>query len=193
MSPNLNSNHHHTIPKSSQSQQHNNINNNRSNSSPLSPSSNRSNNMYDDGVFKKPIQKVTPSRNTVVINGNLQVSDGSNKTNISIERRTVSPTSSTTSSSSENYAYIKPNSPLRASSILGHNNVPLGCVMGSGTGNGINSNTSPKNVNQTNKRNSATWNRKMDEGKMSFTMRREIDKQKEELELIEQLKTVGLI
>lgn len=182
MSPNLNSNHH-TIPKS-QSQQHN-INNNR-NSSPISPTSNRNNiKIYDDSVFKKPIQKVTPSRS--IVNGNEQVVTDGNKTNIMlIERRTVSPSSS---ASSESYAYIKPNSPQKGSGILGHNTLPAS--IGGGNVGDNNTVMSPKSLNQSkNSNRTATWNRKIDDSKMSFTMRREIDKQKEELELIEQLKTV---
>lgn len=184
ITPNLKSfSNHHTIPKCQSQQQ--NINNNR-NSSPISPSSNRNNSqLYDDSVFKKPIQKVTPSRN--MINGNIQVTD-TNKTSIQlVESQIISPSSS--SLTSEAYAYIKPNSPLKGSDILGHNTIPTACKDG---GVGVN-NTSSK-LNQTkNSNRTVTWNRKMDESKMSFTMRREIDKQKEELELIEQLKTVSYL
>ncbi|XP_058057136.1 leucine-rich repeat and calponin homology domain-containing protein isoform X2 [Anopheles bellator] len=106
------------------------------------------------------------------------------------------------------YAYVKPNSPSKVTGgILIHNNVPpssipkpaapnsggLGSPVLAGAGQkpltatvGYVNNAKPGQ--KTNK--TVSWNRDVPTEKLSFTMRREFDKQKEETELIEQLRHI---
>ncbi|KAL9706393.1 hypothetical protein quinque_009911 [Culex quinquefasciatus] len=195
------------------------------NSSPLmSPNRNV---MFEDGTAtttstssasstpnKRPVQKVIPSRNITStyqspthLNGNhLSTNGGSPAANggkIPVANGgTPVKTALTNSSCSVDYAYVKPNSPCKASSgILSHNSVPSSIPKP--TANGAHS---PSNGNQkpltatvgyvnnakpgqkTNK--TVSWNRDVPTDKLSFTMRREFDKQKEETELIEQLRQI---
>lgn len=85
--------------------------------------------------------------------------------------------------------YIKPKSPMKNSGgILSHDNVPsLGSVNGNrgiyANGKGLNGVKSGKNI---------SWNKEEErKEKMSFTMRREIDKAREESDLINQLRNVS--
>lgn len=64
-------------------------------------------------TVKKPVQKVIPSRN-VNLNGNHSVGDGKLLGN----GKTVG----------DYDTYIKPNSPMKVTGILGHNNVPTGVL-----------------------------------------------------------------
>uniref|UniRef100_A0A182W8P1 Calponin-homology (CH) domain-containing protein n=1 Tax=Anopheles minimus TaxID=112268 RepID=A0A182W8P1_9DIPT len=110
---------------------------------------------------------------------------------------------------STEYAYVKPNSPCKSTSgALTHNNVPPSSIpkpMAPNGGGGLGSpvlaggNQKPltatvgyvnnaKPGQKTNK--TVSWNRDVPTEKLSFTMRREFDKQKEETELIEQLRQI---
>lgn len=93
-----------------------------------------------------------------------------------------------------------------SSGILSHDNVP-GVVVngkgvggtrgspvmmsnGSGAGNG--SGGGGKGLNGVKTNRNISWNKEIPTEKMSFTMRREIDKAREETDLINQLRTVSV-
>lgn len=96
---------------------------------------------------------------------------------------------------------MKPNSPVKCSTgILSHDNVPPSspALVNGKPGsprtygnNYTNSNNCNKNVNGVKANRTISWNQDVPKDKMSFTMRREIDKAKEETELINQLRTVS--
>ncbi|XP_053697000.1 leucine-rich repeat and calponin homology domain-containing protein isoform X3 [Sabethes cyaneus] len=162
---------------------------------------------------KRPVQKVIPSRNIAStyqssqspthLNGNNNLSTGgSSMTNGKIPIPNGTPIKTTVSNSScTDYAYVKPNSPCKASSgILSHNNVPSSIPKPTTNGaSSPNGNQKPltatvgyvNNVKPGQKTNkTVSWNRDVPTDKLSFTMRREFDKQKEETELIEQLRQI---
>uniref|UniRef100_A0A182NP00 Calponin-homology (CH) domain-containing protein n=1 Tax=Anopheles dirus TaxID=7168 RepID=A0A182NP00_9DIPT len=164
---------------------------------------------------KRPVQKVIPSRNISsshhnqspthlngnaagAANGKIPLANGSGKGSL---------TSPNGAGSSE-YAYVKPNSPCKtASGILTHNNVPPSSIPKPTAPNGgglsppvlaagsqkpltatVGYVNNAKPGQKTNK--TVSWNRDVPTEKLSFTMRREFDKQKEETELIEQLRQI---
>lgn len=104
---------------------------------------------------------------------------------------------------------MKPKSPTKNSlGILTHDNVPA-CPNGksvsprttpapttTSTTNGIknvsNSNSANMGTNGVKVNRNISWNRDIPPEKLSFTMRREFDKAKEESDLIDQLRTVSL-
>lgn len=95
-------------------------------------------------------------------------------------------------------SYIKPKSPVKGScGILSHDNVPtvMNCsslTNGKGGGKtGYLATASIKNVNGVKSGRSVGWNKEIAPEKMSFTMRREIDKAREETDLINQLRNVS--
>lgn len=128
---------------------------------------------------KRPVQKVVPSRNVnkvyATVNGN-------------VDYNRVNGTD----------MYIKPTSPTKSpTNTLGYNNI------------GMKSNI-PRQVNGDNAKLLTTsvsylkgaapkppgkmaWNKDVTADKLSFTMKREFDKQKEELDLLQQLRTVSLV
>ncbi|XP_055296171.1 leucine-rich repeat and calponin homology domain-containing protein isoform X2 [Sitodiplosis mosellana] len=124
----------------------------------------------------KPIQKVTPSRNSTPIKYNHQQVTSPTNGNVTIASKLNATTTK------EYNAYIKPNSPAKPNTINCSNGSPA-----------INLNSTPK-TNGSNKSagqkspRSVSWNRDSPAEKLSFTMRREFDRQKEESELIEQLR-----
>ncbi|XP_026468444.1 leucine-rich repeat and calponin homology domain-containing protein 3-like [Ctenocephalides felis] len=132
-----------------------------------------------NSVSRKPVQKVTPSRNivndiTLEQNKINSMTSPDNEKSDSVKN---SPQSPYKTFANKNDIYVKPNSPIKNSSnILSHNNVPV-----------ANRNGLTKNGNK-----SVTWESnspdKLD--KFSFTMKREFDKQKEETELIDQLRNI---
>uniref|UniRef100_A0A182R0N5 Calponin-homology (CH) domain-containing protein n=1 Tax=Anopheles farauti TaxID=69004 RepID=A0A182R0N5_9DIPT len=164
---------------------------------------------------KRPVQKVIPSRNVssshhnqspTHLNGN-STSTANGKiplTNGSVKGSLASPNGVGNSE----YAYVKPNSPCKtASGILTHNNVPPSSIPKpmAPNGGGLNSPVlaagshkpltatvgyvnNAKPGQKTNK--TVSWNRDVPTEKLSFTMRREFDKQKEETELIKQLRQI---
>ncbi|XP_059617286.1 leucine-rich repeat and calponin homology domain-containing protein isoform X2 [Phlebotomus argentipes] len=153
---------------------------NSSQSSPLSPqhsfssklmnntsqmiNQNADNNKKHDDA-RRPIQKVTPSRNVSQENGATQVNG---------------------KKYSECNSYVKPSSPVPVSS---KETSPVPANGGSGKVNG--SIRSAVSAGKTTKQNrTVSWNREIPPEKLSFTMRREFDRQKEESELIQQLRRI---
>ncbi|KAF7278087.1 leucine-rich-repeats and calponin homology domain protein isoform X2 [Rhynchophorus ferrugineus] len=145
--------------------------------------------IFDDtSNTKKPVQKVTPSRNTsfspthTYMNGN----SVENKSRLIPE-------------------YIKPKSPVKVSiGILSHDHVPVNSpsvitngknnvnprLSPGGYVNGSN-NITPKSTNGMKTTRNISWNKDtITPEKMSFTMRREIDKAREETDLINQLRNI---
>uniref|UniRef100_A0A182JDL5 Uncharacterized protein n=1 Tax=Anopheles atroparvus TaxID=41427 RepID=A0A182JDL5_ANOAO len=204
-------------------------------SSPLlSPNRNGGQATHDDNAGggtpnKRPVQKVIPSRNIssthqsqaspTHLNGNhhnsslgaASSSAGSNGTQGKIPLangagKTSSLAAASSRAGSEEYAYVKPNSPCKTTSgILTHNNVPPSSIPkptapnGGGLTSPVQAGQKPltatvgyvnnaKPGQKTNK--TVSWNRDVPTEKLSFTMRREFDKQKEETELIEQLRQI---
>lgn len=85
--------------------------------------------------------------------------------------------------------YVKPRSPVKGSSgILSHDNVP-GAVLT----NGKSVRGGTKGLNGVKTSRTITWNKEIPTEKMSFTMRREIDKAREETDLINQLRNVSMV
>ncbi|XP_052894171.1 leucine-rich repeat and calponin homology domain-containing protein isoform X1 [Anopheles moucheti] len=175
---------------------------------------------------KRPVQKVIPSRNIgsshhsqspTHLNGNLHAS-GTTSTSVANGSHGKIPLAngagkgsltSPNGSVSNEYAYVKPNSPCKSmSGALTHNNVPPSSIPKPMAPNGAGGLGSPvlasgsqkpltatvgyvnnaKPGQKTNK--TVSWNRDVPTEKLSFTMRREFDKQKEETELIEQLRQI---
>ncbi|CAO1348872.1 unnamed protein product [Diamesa hyperborea] len=121
----------------------------------------------------RPVQKVTPSR--IVTSTYQSPSNGNHTTD---------------------YAYVKPNSPIKGTGILQHNSLPNPNINGKGAlANGhkpltatvgyVNNTKTGQKPNKT-----VSWNRDVPAEKLSFTMRREFDKHKEEVELIKQLRII---
>ncbi|KAF5295051.1 hypothetical protein FQR65_LT10604 [Abscondita terminalis] len=149
--------------------------------------------IFDDTSPKKPVLKVSPSTNTnsymashIQTNGNGTL-DPCNK------------------NGTNKYAqdYIKPKSPLKSSGgIMIHNNVPASNTTDAVTFiNGKPSspriantisyfNGAAKGTNGIKTNRSVSWNETVPVDKISFTMRREIDKAKEESEMIDQLRVI---
>ncbi|KAL1397496.1 hypothetical protein pipiens_000246, partial [Culex pipiens pipiens] len=176
-------------------------------SSPLSPHHaniaklNQMNAANGNNGFNPPVNSsplMSPNRNVMFEDGTATTTSTSSASSTPNKR----PVQKVIPSCSVDYAYVKPNSPCKASSgILSHNSVPSSIPKP--TANGAHS---PSNGNQkpltatvgyvnnakpgqkTNK--TVSWNRDVPTDKLSFTMRREFDKQKEETELIEQLRQI---
>lgn len=95
---------------------------------------------------------------------------------------------------------MKPKSPVKASSgIMTHDNCPNGkpssprlVTAAVGFVNGP-TNGTLKNTNGVKTNRNITWNRDIPPDKLSFTMRREFDKAKEESDLIDQLRSVSIV
>ncbi|KAL1514182.1 hypothetical protein ABEB36_003479 [Hypothenemus hampei] len=161
----------------------------RSDPTPLNSAFSSPKHIFDDTIgTKKPVQKVTPSRNI-----------------------SFSPNhSSTNGNSSENnmrliHDYVKPSSPIKGSSgIVSHDNVPIitsSSVILNGKNNVSNSKTvtnnyvngssaTSKGTNGMKTSRNISWTNTTASEKMSFTMRREIDKAREETDLINQLRNI---
>lgn len=95
---------------------------------------------------------------------------------------------------------MKPRSPIKGSSgILSHDNVP-GMVLTNGKGVGSvrgspvmsNGPNGGRGLNGVKTNRNITWNKDIPTEKLSFTMRREIDKAREETDLINQLRNVSI-
>ncbi|XP_045470138.1 leucine-rich repeat and calponin homology domain-containing protein isoform X3 [Harmonia axyridis] len=172
---------HHSSPQSSMATS-------KSDPTPLNSVLGSPKKIFDD-TSKKPVQKVQPSRNTS-FSPNHSYTNG-NGTNIDHIR--------TSNSSSPQFIqdYVKPTSPFKTNSsgILSHDNVPSGNnkqTVNPAMKNSLNGSGNVKNVNGVNKGNSRSisWNPEVIPDKMTFTMRREIDKAREETDLINQLRNV---
>ncbi|XP_034472711.1 leucine-rich repeat and calponin homology domain-containing protein isoform X3 [Drosophila innubila] len=161
------------------------------------PSSNGSNghngngigNGIDDVVIpKKPIQKVIPSRNTELMSSQALKS---------------SPTSSPEANGANCLGYVKPHSPMKNGiGVLTNSNNNSSSSSSSSkfnTSNGVGAATSSvikSPVSATSKlgtvktHRTVTWNHDIPAEKLSFTMRREFDRQREETELMSQLRSI---
>ncbi|XP_048518451.1 leucine-rich repeat and calponin homology domain-containing protein [Dendroctonus ponderosae] len=156
----------------------------KSDPTPLNSAFSSPKRVFDDtSMTRKPVQKVQPSRNSSFSPGH-SFSNGN-----SLEKPRLI------------HEYVKPKSPSKASTgIMSHDNVPISnaasvilngksmsprlsassFVNGNGTPKGTNGMKTPRNI---------SWTKETTE-KMSFTMRREIDKAREETELIHQLRNI---
>ncbi|XP_070064927.1 leucine-rich repeat and calponin homology domain-containing protein isoform X1 [Drosophila virilis] len=158
------------------------------------PSSNGHNgngNGIDDVVIpKKPIQKVIPSRNTELMS--------------SLALKSSPPTSSIDPNEANCAGYVKPHSPMKNGlGVLTNSNSNSnnnGCTAKFSTSNGGATGSSTglvkSPVSATSKlgnvktHRSVTWNHDIPAEKLSFTMRREFDRQREETELMSQLRSI---
>ncbi|PSN32796.1 hypothetical protein C0J52_20402 [Blattella germanica] len=155
-----------------------------------------------DGVNKRPVQKVIPSRNCSAVTFQTP-SPGQN----SLVNGNGGRNGAITSGLNDGSCYIKPSSPIKTPTSLAH--VPGGTGIPSPklvtTSVGYVHSPVPVSANGTQHRPSTlgqpgtrspkigtsramTWNRDVPPEKLSFTMRREFDKAREEAELIEQLR-----
>lgn len=150
--------------------------------------------VFDDTSQRKPVLKVSPSTNQnnhsnyLQPNGNTGILESNrNGTNKYIQD------------------YIKPKSPLKNSTgIMIHNNVPSTNMTETNAVTFINGkpsspriantisyfNGAAKGTNGLKTNRSVSWNENVPSEKISFTMRREIDKAKEESEMIDQLRNI---
>ncbi|XP_055917983.1 leucine-rich repeat and calponin homology domain-containing protein isoform X2 [Eupeodes corollae] len=128
---------------------------------------------------KKPVQKVIPSRNTELMSAVFQ-----NK----LKDKTSSP-----HANGECLGYVKPSSPIK---VLGNGDIAIN--NNSNPANGVVRNKfvpgmvtkQQKFVSQNKANRSVTWNQDVPTDKLSFTMRREFDRQREETELMTQLRNI---
>lgn len=130
---------------------------------------------------KRPVQKVVPSRNVNKIysatNGNSEYSRTNGQTD----------------------AYIKPTSPSKSptSSTLGYNSLGKSSiprqVNGDNTTKLVTTTVSYLKGAGSKPTGKMAWNKDAAPDKLSFTMKREFDKQKEESDLLHQLRTVNII
>lgn len=99
---------------------------------------------------------------------------------------------------------MKPKSPVKGScGILTHDNVPSGSVLTNGKSspksypgsypNGSGGSSTGRGLNGVKTNRTITWNKDVPSEKLSFTMRREIDKAREETDLINQLRNVSIV
>ncbi|XP_064548541.1 leucine-rich repeat and calponin homology domain-containing protein isoform X1 [Drosophila montana] len=160
------------------------------------PSSNGHNgngngNGIDDVVIpKKPIQKVIPSRNTELMS--------------SLALKSSPPTSATDPNGANCAGYVKPHSPMKngLGVLTNSNSNNNGCNTKFSTSNGGGATSTSSTglvkspVSATSKlgnvktHRSVTWNHDIPAEKLSFTMRREFDRQREETELMSQLRSI---
>lgn len=113
----------------------------------------------------KPMHKVSPSQNGTPTKYPLNTSNGNSQT---VEIKTK-----------DCYGiYIKPNSPAKNTGSLGYNSMPAAVTANNNKNGAVKSNRT------------ASWKRDVPAEKLSFTMRREFDRQKEETELISQLRSI---
>ncbi|KAB0796722.1 hypothetical protein PPYR_10783 [Photinus pyralis] len=138
--------------------------------------------VFDDTSPRKPVLKVSPSKNHAnYLQSNGNTMNGTNK---------------------YMQDYIKPKSPLKNSTgIMVHNNVPptettaVTFINGKPSSPRIANtisyfNGAAKGANGLKTNRSVSWNESVPTEKISFTMRREIDKAKEESEMIDQLRNI---
>ncbi|XP_019871331.2 leucine-rich repeat and calponin homology domain-containing protein isoform X2 [Aethina tumida] len=163
----------------------------KSDPTPLNSAFGSPKHVFDDTASKKPVQKVTPSRNTSFSPAHHHITNGNG---------TVDGKASPASRPPQDY--VKPKSPMKSatSAIMSHDNVPAVCnVNNANLSNGKSGPRSPgggytngtsKGVNGMKGGRTITWNHDVSNDKMTFTMRREIDKAREETDLINQLRTI---
>lgn len=160
----------------------------KSDPTPLNSAFSSPKHIFDDtSSLKKPVQKVQPSRNICFSPSHAYT----NGNTVEGKPRLIQD-------------YVKLSSPVKATTgIMLHDNVPLnntpsvivnGKTHGSprmSTGGYINgSSISPKPTNGIKTPRNITWKKDTGSDSMSFTMRREIDKAREETDLINQLRNI---
>lgn len=149
----------------------------------------------DDVVIpKKPIQKVIPSRNTELM---------------SSQKSTTATSSQEASNGAHCLGYVKPHSPMKnGHGVLTQSNNNkfntsngsngaasiAGAAAATGGSGLIKSpvSASSKLSNAVKTHRTVTWNHDIPAEKLSFTMRREFDRQREETELMSQLRSVSV-
>ncbi|KAK9869604.1 hypothetical protein WA026_003353 [Henosepilachna vigintioctopunctata] len=173
---------HHSSPQSS-------LATSKSDPTPLNSVLGSPKKIFDDTMVTKPVQKVQPSRNTMYSPTHMHVNGNGS----------IAENGKTSNSTSPQFIqdYVKPNSPYKNATIgiLSHDNIPL---VNNKTNpntvnkNGVNGGANLKNINGVNKgcTRNITWNPDVQSDKMTFTMRREIDKAREETDLINQLRNI---
>lgn len=170
----------------------------KSDPTPLNSALSSPKHVFED-IPKRPIQKVQPCRN----NSNSPVhtyynGSGEYNRNLDATDRNGSQEANrngcfeTNRNGNVKYIqdYIKPKSPTKSSGILSHDHVPTSNPYSNGRpGSPRTNNLTSVNGIKCNR--NVGWSKEMSMEKMSFTMRREIDKAKEETELINQLRNVS--
>ncbi|XP_021927776.1 leucine-rich repeat and calponin homology domain-containing protein 1 isoform X3 [Zootermopsis nevadensis] len=160
--------------------------------------------IFDDGVHKRPVQKVIPSRNCSAVTFQASASSLVNGSRLDYGEKN----GAVTSGLHDGGCYIKPSSPIKTPTSLAHLPGSTGILSPKlvtasvgyvhspvpVTANG--SQHRPSTLGQPGTRSpkigtsrGITWNRDVPPEKLSFTMRREFDKAREEAELIEQLRS----
>ncbi|XP_068144494.1 leucine-rich repeat and calponin homology domain-containing protein isoform X1 [Drosophila tropicalis] len=146
-------------------------------------------------IPKKPIQKVIPSRNT-------ELMAHKSEQLISSSSSSTSSTSSSSSSSSPPHAnnadclgYVKPHSPMKNGVPNNSNNNGKFTSNGTSASSVIkspisSSSTTTVKLTTVKTHRTVTWNHDIPAEKLSFTMRREFDRQREETELMSQLRSI---
>lgn len=164
--------------------------------------------IHEDGVHKRPVQKVIPSRNCSAVTfqasspGQILPLVNGNRVDCGEKNGAI------TSGLHDGSFYIKPSSPIKTPTSLAHlpgsAGIPspklvtasVSYVQSSVPVSASGSQHRPSTLGQPCTRSpkigtsrGMTWNRDVPPEKLSFTMRREFDKAREEAELIEQLKS----
>ncbi|KAL9925097.1 leucine-rich-repeats and calponin homology domain protein isoform 1-T1 [Glossina fuscipes fuscipes] len=184
-----------TVPKSIMKTSTNNPSNSAFNVCPGGAVNNASTNGPSEDCLvipKKPIQKVIPSRNTELMSQTV-------KSQISAELMLNEKSSPITNG--DCIGYVKPNSPLKtingnagSGNANGVSGIGVGILTNNNkftTNGGIKSpvgNATKLGTSKTHR--NVTWNHDIPPEKLSFTMRREFDRQREEIELMTQLRSI---
>ncbi|XP_061396163.1 leucine-rich repeat and calponin homology domain-containing protein [Musca vetustissima] len=139
-------------------------------------------------IPKKPIQKVIPSRNTELMSATVK-----------------NELSATNNTNGDCIGYVKPSSPMKMVNGTSNGSINTATVSGVGVGiltnnnkfttttagSGISNSSSNNKLVATGKpHRTVTWNHDIPPEKLSFTMRREFDRQREEIELMTQLRSI---
>nr|XP_015835426.1 PREDICTED: leucine-rich repeat and calponin homology domain-containing protein 1 isoform X1 [Tribolium castaneum] len=144
--------------------------------------------------------KSDPTPLNAVLSGAKYVFDDTKKTEKTSPYKSYSPIHNGNNTNNKYIQdYVKPKSPVKGKTgILSHDNVP-GCNANGITGNrttsprlymnGANDNNI-KGLNGVKTNRTISWNKEVPGEKMTFTMRREIDKAREETDLINQLRNI---
>ncbi|XP_019892111.2 leucine-rich repeat and calponin homology domain-containing protein isoform X2 [Musca domestica] len=137
-------------------------------------------------IPKKPIQKVIPSRNT-------ELMSATTKNELSTPNNT----------NGDCIGYVKPSSPMKMANGTSNGSINTATVSGVGVGILTNNNkftttSAGGGISSSNNKlvatgkphRTVTWNHDIPPEKLSFTMRREFDRQREEIELMTQLRSI---
>ncbi|KAJ9594845.1 hypothetical protein L9F63_013882, partial [Diploptera punctata] len=143
----------------------------------------------EDGVNKRPVQKVIPSRNCSSVNFQTTNSGQSSPLVNGNKLDSGGKNGAITSGLNEGSCYIKPSSPIKTPTSLAHVPGSTGIPSPKLVTTSVSYVHSPVPVNANGTSRAMTWNRDVPPEKLSFTMRREFDKAREEAELIEQLRS----